>query len=71
MKKVLCSILLAAILSILTISAIGCHGAGETSKERTDDHLRQLRVNGSLMVDDIDAVLQQNRPSRLSEYTVR
>ena len=71
MKRVLCSILLAAILSILTISAIGCHGCGETSKERTDDHIRQLRVNGSMMVDDIDAVLGQDRPSRLTEYSVR
>ena len=71
MKRVLYSILLAAILSILTVSAIGCHGMGETAKERSDDRTRQIRLNGSMLIDDIDAVLGLDRPSRLTEYTVR
>lgn len=71
MKKILVSILLAVVLSIFAVSVIGCHGCGETSAERSDDHSRQLRVNGSMMIDDIDAFLEQDRPSRLTEYIVR
>ncbi|MGA2915441.1 MAG: hypothetical protein ABSE89_05395 [Sedimentisphaerales bacterium] len=71
MKRVVCSILLAVVLSILTISLFGCHGMGETSEERSADHARQLRLNGSMMIDDIDAILQQDRPSRLSDIPVR
>lgn len=48
-----------------------CHGAGETSNERGDDQARQLRLNGSMLIDDIDAIFQQDRPSRLTEYGVR
>lgn len=71
MKRVLISILLAIVLSILTVSAIGCHGLGETAEERSADHARQLRLNGSMLIDDIDAILQQDRASRLTEFTVR
>jgi hypothetical protein len=96
MKRVLCSILLAVVLSIFTISLVGCtslgervsvaclaveeglqaaligdHGLGETPDERKADHMRQLRLNGSMMMDDIDVWNQQDRPSRLTEFTVR
>ena len=71
MKRILVSILLAAVLSIFAVSVIGCHGCGETSAERSYDHSRQLRVNGSMLIDDIDAILEWDRPSRLTEYTVR
>lgn len=50
---------------------IGCHGLGETAAEQTDDHARQLRLNGSMMIDDIEAWLQWDRSSRLTEYHVR
>jgi len=50
---------------------LGGHGLGEPENERTDDHSRQLRLNGSMMIDDIDAWMQTDRPSRLTEYTVR
>jgi len=50
---------------------IDAHGLGETAAEQTDDHARQLRLNGSMMIDDIEDILQWDRPSRLTEYTVR
>jgi len=50
---------------------IGCHGLGETAAEQSDDHARQLRLNGSMMIDDIEALLQWDRSSRLTEYHVR
>lgn len=96
MKKVLCSILLVAVLSIFTLSLVGCtslgehvavaglavqegldaffigdHGLGETAEEKKADHMRQLRLNGSMLIDDIDAINQQDRQSRLTEFTVR
>jgi hypothetical protein len=49
----------------------GDHGLGETPEERRADHMRQLRLNGSMMMDDFDAIMEQDRPSRLTEYTVR
>lgn len=52
-------------------AVLGGQGIGETENERTDDHSRQLRLNGSMMIDDIDAWMQTDRPSRLTEFTVR
>ena len=52
-------------------SALGGHGLGETERERTDDHSRQLRINGSQMIDDIDAWMMTDRASRMSEFVVR
>jgi hypothetical protein len=71
MKKVLPGILLAVVLSIFAVSVIGCHGLGETTAERANDHSRQLRLNGSMMIDDIDAILQWDRESRLTDFYVR
>ena len=71
MKRILLSILLVMVLSIFALSVIGCHGLGETSAERSDDHARQLRLNGSMMIDDIDAILQQDRPSRLTDLSIK
>ncbi len=73
MKRIVYSILLAIVMSIWTISLVGCHhhGLGETHEEMEADHTRQLRLNGSMMIDDIDAILQQDRPSRLSDIHVR
>ncbi len=52
-------------------SVLGGHGLGETEAERTDDHSRQLRLNGSMLIDDIDAWMMTDRTSRLTEFTVR
>lgn len=47
------------------------HGLGRTEEEHTADHARQLDLNGQMFIDDLDAILQWDRPSRLSEYTIR
>ncbi|HAL45707.1 MAG: hypothetical protein A2Y12_07580 [Planctomycetes bacterium GWF2_42_9] len=52
-------------------SVIGGHGMGETEAERTDDISRQLRINGSEMIDDIDAWMMTDRENRMTEFTVR
>jgi len=71
MKKILVSILLAVVLSIFAVSVTGCHGCGETTAERSYDHSAQLKVNGSMMVDDWDMFWETDHPSRLTEFTVR
>lgn len=54
-----------------TGAVLGGHGLGETTAERHDDQTRQLRLNGSMMIDDVDAWMETDRTSRLTEYTVR
>ncbi len=48
-----------------------CHGLGETSQERAERHTRQNKLESQMLVDDIDAFLLTEQPSRLSEYSVR
>ncbi|MFA5293463.1 MAG: hypothetical protein WC496_10565 [Phycisphaerae bacterium] len=71
MRRFLPGILLVLMLTAFAVSIVGCHGMGETAAERSDDHSRQLRLNGTMMIDDVDSIFQQDRPSRLSEYTIR
>lgn len=52
-------------------TVIGEHGPGETISERIDRHSRQFQLDGSMAVDDEDAFWHLDRPSRLTEYTVR
>lgn len=52
-------------------NVFGGHGQGQTEAERTDRLSRQLRVNGSQMIDDIDAWMETDRASRLTEFTTR
>ncbi|MBU1259675.1 MAG: hypothetical protein KJ757_03045 [Planctomycetes bacterium] len=71
MRRFLPVILLMLVLSLVAISAVGCHGMGETAAEKSDDNARTMRLNGSMLVDDIDMIFGLEHPSRLSEYTSR
>ncbi len=71
MKKVLLNITLVVILTAATLILIGCHGLGETSAERADYNGRNMSLDGSMMIDDIDTLLGVEQPSRLTEHTVR
>ena len=71
MKKTCLYASLVVLFAIVAIMAAGCHGLGETSVERSQDHARQQRLEGQMLIDDIDAIFQTDRTSRLSEYTVR
>ena len=71
MKKICLKIVLCAVFTAVVLTICGCHGLGETSVERAQDHARQSRLQGQMLVDDIDAIFLKNRTSRLSEYTVR
>jgi hypothetical protein len=71
MKRILLGILLAIALSVSAVLVSGCHGLGETAAERSNDHSRIIRLNGSMLIDDIDAIFQMDHPSRVTEYSVR
>ena len=71
MKKICLRIMLCAVFTAVVLTVCGCHGLGETSAERAQDHARQSRLEGQMLIDDIDAIFMTDRASRLSEYTVR
>ena len=71
MKKICLKIMLCAVFFAVVVGVCGCYGLGETKAERAEDHARQLRLEGQMLVDDIDAIFMLDRTSRLSEYTVR
>ena len=48
-----------------------CHGSGETTSERSMRHTRQYRLQNEMFIDDVDAVFMTDRPSRLSEHSIR
>jgi hypothetical protein len=71
MRRFLTVILLVCVLSFTAVFMVGCHGMGETVAERSDDHTRMNRLNGSMLVDDIDTIFGLKQPSRLSEFVAR
>ena len=71
MKKICLKIMLYVVFTAVALSVCGCCGLGETPRERADDHARQSRLEGQMLIDDIDAIFMTDRASRLSEHTVR
>lgn len=71
MKKICLRMVLYVVFTAVALSVCGCHGLGETSVERKEDLARRRRLEGQMLIDDIDAILMKDRTSRLSEYTVR
>jgi len=59
---------LAAVVCVLTTWLSGCGGQpGETKAEVSRRHDRVMRLNGEMMMSDLDKVLMLDRPSRLSD----
>ena len=71
MKRICLGVLLCVILLAVVLVFSGCRGLGETAQERSQDHARQMRLEGQMLIDDIDAIFHADRVSRLSEYTIR
>ncbi len=71
MKKTFVNIALVSLFIAVILTAVGCHGLGETADERSLDHSRQNTLRNQMLVDDIDAIFYKDRTTRLSEYTVR
>lgn len=63
-----------AIIIALAFCLSGCSlitGQGETVSETNIRHIRQLEVEKQMLIDDIDATLHGDRPSRLTDMHVR
>ena len=73
MKNIFVTVMLIAVFSAMVLVVSGCstHGLGKTSTERAEDFSRQRRLHDQMLIDDIDAWLQRDRTSRLSEWSVR
>jgi len=74
-KNNICLILLVMLLGIVLCVA-GCSsstiiGQGETAAEGHRRHLRQAEITRQQIVDDIDAVLLTDQPTKLSDIRVR
>lgn len=77
-KYMLCAVLVAVIFTVSGCFCGGdgefrlvCHGSGETTAERSMRHTRQYRLQNEMLIDDVDAIFLNDRPSRLSEHSVR
>jgi len=63
----LCLWVVVLLLSVICLAASGCR-AGETAQESRLRHKRILRVNTSLLLEDIDRFLMLDKPSGLSGH---
>ena len=68
MKRVLFS----GLVFVMGFGAIGCGGDGMaiTRSERAERHRRIREIDRKQLNDDIDLILLQDRPGRLSEWQV-
>ena len=67
-------VIILVVLTALVFSLAGCgpiHGQGETADEGHRRHMRQLKLEKDMLIDDVDAVLHTDRPTRLSRKTIR
>ena len=66
------SILILAVLVLsMCFSIVGCSGQGHTSAELRRERLRSFESDRKAMYDDVESVLMMDRPSRLTDKTVR
>ena len=74
MKNIKISMLFVVLLAMV-FGLCGCgknwHGLGETVAERNRRKSLKRSIDQQQRVDDVDAILLNDRPSRLSKYKVR
>ncbi len=70
MKAILFTALLGALL-LSTIYISGCAGQGETAAELKRARLRTRVADRQAMFDDFETVMMIDRPSKLTDKTVR
>lgn len=64
---------LGLVLCCVSIWVSGCSTTqpGETASEGHRRHLRNLRINQEMLMQDIDHVVQAEQPSKLSEMRIK
>lgn len=71
-SALVCKSILAIILGIFVVLPFGCSTSqlGETAAEGNRRHRRNLRINQSELMADIDMVLMLDKPSRLTDKRI-
>ena len=72
MKNRFISTVLGVILCVAAFIVVGCstEQMGETAAEGHRRHIRNMRISRQAMMEDLDAVFQMDRPTRLAEKKV-
>ena len=72
MKNRFISTVLGIMLCVAAFSAVGCstEQMGETAAEGHRRHIRNMRISRQAMMEDLDAVFQMDRPTRLAEKKI-
>lgn len=72
MKDKFISIVLSIVLCVVAFGVFGCstEQMGETVAEGHRRHIRISRINRQALIEDIDAVFQIDRPTRLAEKKI-
>jgi hypothetical protein len=70
MKNTLVLTILGIVLAVSLFICCGCTQPGETEAEGNRRHLRNLRVNQQLLMEDIDRTMMFDRPSKLTDKRI-
>jgi hypothetical protein len=70
-RKHLLSLVVVVLAVFAAVSLTGCSAPGRTSAEVHRNHINVIQTNWLMIQDDIDAALMLDKPSRLTEMTVR
>lgn len=73
MRRIVVRSVLAVLLFALVWSVCGCSMSqlGETTAEGHRRHVRMIRMNHQELWEDLDTLLLLDKPSKLSERTIR
>lgn len=69
--RILTVLILSAMLLSVCLTVLGCAGQGHTRAELRRERLRTLDADRKAMYDDVESLLMIDRPSRLTDKTVR
>ena len=69
--RVLSVLILAMVLLAVCLSVVGCAGQGHTAAELRRERLRTFEADKKAMYDDLERTLMIDRPSRLSDKSLR
>ncbi len=74
MKSVsMCKVILVVVLCALFLVPLGCRSydqLGETAAQGHRRHKRTLRINRQEMMEDLDAIMLLDKPSRLTDKRI-
>jgi hypothetical protein len=73
-EKIMKNTLVLTILGVILVASIficcGCAQPGETAADGHRRHLRNLRINQQLLMEDIDRTMMFDEPSKLTDKRI-